>query len=156
MRFRVNRASNANPVLVMGIFFIVGILTCIIAIVIGINQNKLKARCTAEVTAIVIENVEKKDTDDDGGTSITYAPVFSYNYNNRDYMRQSSVSSNPPKYSVGEQTVLMINPDKPEEYYNSDGQFGIVIIAILGIVFVIIGGFGTIPIIILLIKQRKQ
>ena len=66
------------------------------------------------------------------------------------------MSSNPPKYSVGEQTILMINPDKPEEYYNSDGNFGVTILVILGVIFIIIGGIRVVPVIILIINQKKQ
>jgi len=61
-------------------------------------------------TAKVIELIEVSG--DDGNT---YKPVFEYKRGNSTQIFKSSVSSNPPSYSVGEKVKVVYNPREIDE-----------------------------------------
>lgn len=78
----------------------------------------------------------------DDGT--TYSPVYVFSTKDgRNIEGESSSSSNPPSYSVGETLKVYYNPANPEDN-ELDGIFnlwgGAIIMGILGIVFFGIGG----------------
>ncbi|MBO4291686.1 MAG: hypothetical protein J5898_07245 [Lachnospiraceae bacterium] len=75
---------------------------------------KRKKRLTAEVTAECIRINEKNNS---AGSSKTYEGVFRYDYRNRLYRSVGIHSVNPP--SLGEKRMLLINPDQPEEIYDT-------------------------------------
>ena len=91
-----------------GIFMGIGALIIIIGLIVtGIMQDRYDA-CTETTTAIVVENRLKDDT---------YAPVFAYTAEGRDYERISSYSTNPPKYRTGDEVELHYEPGDPENFY---------------------------------------
>ncbi len=98
--------------------------------VVLVGQFGSKARCTVEVQSVVSE-MKEHVSHDKGHSSYTYSPVFFYEYNGQKYKRQSSVASDPPEYSEGQQVTLKINPDDPTEIYVPDENTGWV----LGFVF---------------------
>ena len=81
------------------------------------EQKHLKEVCITEVQSTVIENKKRTVKKKKHKTSIKYTPVFEYDYNGKTYTFKSDLSTNPPRYSVGEKVQIMINPDNPSEVY---------------------------------------
>ena len=64
-----------------------------------------------EVPATVIALTESHSSD--SGT--TYSPVFEYQIDGQTYTYESVNASSPPTHEVGEQTILLVDPDNPQK-----------------------------------------
>ena len=91
-----------------GIFMGIGVLILIIGLIVTTIMQSRYDACTETTTAIVIKNEIRDDT---------YAPVFAYAAEGRDYERVSSYSTNPPKYRTGDEVELHYEPGDPENFY---------------------------------------
>lgn len=139
----------------ISIFFL---LTCIIMMTIGIalfaNSIVKKSRCTETVKAVVVDEVithsERKDGDGMLTVSDYHSPVFSYNFNGREYTVTSKEGSDPPRYQIGDRTVLKIDPSNPEYYYDPSSN----VTFVLGAVFGFLGLVGTAIFLIVLFKKN--
>lgn len=103
-----------------------------------LNSYGDKGSCTEQVTAKVVR-MEKHTSRSSGKhhrTSTTYAPVFEYEYDGRQYTHTSSVASNPPEFSTGEKVTIWVNPNAPDKIYYEPGTSSV----LLSIVFRILGG----------------
>ena len=96
-------------VLFGGIFVLAGIIT-------GISESRKKKRCVDPVMAIVIDNKKHHKSSSNGHRTVTYKPVFQYYYNGMTMTETSNTSSNPPKFRVGDETELLVNPNNPREF----------------------------------------
>ena len=96
------------------------------------SAKKLSQTCTETVSGVVAENVEVYHD-----RRTTYAPVFEYKFGGRVYREQSSFSSNPPKFTEGEEIVIHLNPENPTEYFVEGDNSR----RTLGLVFTILGSF---------------
>ncbi|MBI5945986.1 MAG: DUF3592 domain-containing protein [Chloroflexi bacterium] len=56
--------------------------------------------------------VEMKPSTSDGTT--TYTPIVEFQVNGQTYSFKGGISSNPPKYSVGDRVEVRFDPDNPE------------------------------------------
>lgn len=119
-------------------------------------DNEQKAQCTVEIEAVVEENatvyIKKKSSKPK--TRISYAPVYSYEYNGKPYSIKSNNSSKPPRYDVGEKVEIMINPDNPSQIYEPG-----VVNMIFPIILTAGGAVGIIVIItaiIIIFKKIKK
>lgn len=106
-----------TSVLVLLCLIMFGILFLAVGTGIGMGQKKKKKRCTDPVNATVIENRRRTMHSMEGYTSETFSPVFQYYYNGRDYTTESNHSSNPPAFSVGEETEIFVDPKSPQKIY---------------------------------------
>ncbi len=100
----------------------------------------------------VVDLVRSRSSD-----STTYAPVVTFmNQQGQDIEFVSSVSSNPPSYSIGEKVTVLYRPGEPQNA-KIDGffslWFGVIILGALGSIFFLIGA-GII--ITTLLKGRKE
>lgn len=94
------------------------ICLCLCAMGIGyITMSVSSMKCTEEVNAVVVENVkqEHSHTFEDEEKHDTYAPVFVYKYNEKEYRTKGHIYTYPPEYEVGDEVVIKINPDDPEK-----------------------------------------
>ena len=116
--------------------------------------------CTESVTATVTENIKSEHIDryNNGKlkrTTYTYAPVYSYVYNGREYSVESSNSTKPAKYNVGDTAVIMVNPENPAEIYEP----GFKKLEVTSIIYIIVGVcifLACIADIICLIRVNKR
>ena len=78
---------------------------------------------------------------DDPGT-----PTFEYMYEGETYTHTSSVSSNPPSYSRGEEVGIFINPNDPYDIVVdtfTDRWFVITLLGVMGSIFFGVGFLTT-------------
>lgn len=123
-------------VLFLAPFFLVGLINIIRYIV---RKNK----CTASVTGTVIDIQRHVSNDSDGGTSETLHPVFEYEVDGEFYTKVSSVGFSGCKYKIGQEVVVLYDPDNPEKYLiegdKSTLRFGIIFLIgtiFMGLVFI--------------------
>ena len=120
------------------IILIVAIVFIIVGkVVLGAEESKSE-RCTEVVNATVIDFAESTSTDDDGDETITYTPVFSYEYNNKEYESHMNTYSSDAddKFEYNKDYTIRINPSNPEEIYVEEMA---AVAKLLGTIFKIIG-----------------
>lgn len=118
-------AANKIKLAVILIFFLPFLLISLLIMGIGamtyLDMNKDKKVCTERVTGIVCAIDEDRrmthDSDGDRTESVTYAPVFAYSYNGRDYKITGNAYSSSPDYDEGAQVEIYVDPDDPERIY---------------------------------------
>ena len=111
------------------ILIILTIVTLIGGILFLKHDTKLKKQCIYKTTAIVSDI--KADTSSD---SNTYAPVYSYEYDGREYTAVSRVYSSSLKVHKGDKVEFYLDPDDPQTYYcpkETSGKFFAVILFIV-------------------------
>ena len=95
-------------------------------------DTNLKKKCTYKTTAIVSRIIENSDPDGD-----TYAPVYSYEYNGKEYTAQSRVYSSRLKVRKGDKVEFYLDPNDPQTYYcpkeTSGKSFGVILFIFSGI-----------------------
>jgi len=137
-------AKNYNPARGMGrwignIFFVVGLALLTGAWLITRDTVDL-LNIGVPAQGIVINLVESRDSD-----GSTYAPLVEVTSREHGVFRfKSSLSSNPPSFSVGEKVDVIVDPDdKDRVIINSFGQkwFMPAIFTFIGSVFSLIGLF---------------
>ena len=127
---------------IIGIFLLFAVIFGSVGILVGSSQKKKRACCTQTVDAVVTENVRASSgvRTSNHRHHRTYAPVFEYEFEGRQFRVKSMYSSYPPRFSEGEHTKLMIDPDDPEKIYMSGGAASIITIVFtaLGVLFLLI------------------
>jgi hypothetical protein len=84
----------------------------IIAFALGFKSEIFLHRCLT-TSGIVTANTPIQSTDE-SGTTITFAPVFTYRASDgRAYAVTASSSSNPPSYAMGQQVRVLYEADDP-------------------------------------------
>lgn len=134
--------NEASRELMSVVFF--GLLFAAIGVLMAVAHSQKKKRCIDPVMAVVIENKRRSKRGSNGHRTVSYAPVFQYYYNGMTMTETSSTSSNPPKFRVGEEAELLINPNKPSEFIavkDNTAAFISVLFALIGIVITIAGIF---------------
>jgi hypothetical protein len=128
----------------------IGLAMLVGAAVLVLNTRKFIATA-ARGPGKVVELREVRDTDDG---SITYKPVVTFTSpGGTSVTFESSFSSRPPAYSVGETVDVLFAPDDPSDArINGFGSlwFGPLILSILGAVFAAVGGG------IILFRRRSE
>lgn len=113
-------------------------LFCMIFLGVGIFvlslENKDKKECTIPVTSTVVDLVSSS-----GSSGRTYAPVYEYEFEGRQYRVQSNNYSSPCPFSVGETVRIYVEPNDPEHIYSPKDKTG----KIVAYVFIGIGAVGT-------------
>lgn len=119
-----------------------------------LNSYGNKSKCTEQVTAKVVKMVEHRSsgTGRHKTNSTTYAPVFKYEYDGKEYSYISTVATNPPEFSAGERVTIWVNPNAPNKIYYKPGFTSVM----LSVLFRIIGGALSIGGVVLLIKRKPK
>lgn len=128
------RPARGSPPLVLGlIFFVIG--SVLAAIGVGVGQSNWSFASTAhETDGTVIRMVASGKR----GSS----PVVRYEVDGKSFELQSSVSSSPPVYSVGDKVKVLYHPDEPHKgtiHSFLDQWFVPTLLAGLGSLFAVIG-----------------
>lgn len=151
--------SGSGCVIALLLVFVLGSLTLVPLVFLGVGcffsheMKKVKDVCTISVTAVVEENVMVTNTrrstrSHSHRTSRSYAPVYKFEYNGKKYRVQSSSSSKPAKYDVGEKVEIMINSDDPTQIYEPDNTAG----EKFAFIITIVGAVGSVIMVIIFIS----
>ncbi|MDE5861415.1 MAG: DUF3592 domain-containing protein [Ruminococcus sp.] len=137
--------KTGNPKIIGIVFVICSVIFILIGMKTHYDFKGLEKRCTESVTAEVVENIVVKSrtkSKHSSNISITYKPVFDFDYNGTSYRVESNVSSKPALFEVGEKTEIKVNPEVPEEIYvpaDKTAKYIGIIFATAGTVFLIAG-----------------
>lgn len=113
MRARAQTHVNSKMPRMVGMIFMgFGI---IMLAVVGyiIKSNYEFSRRAIPVMGKVIGFNNHESSDDDGGSTTMYTPIFEYNYNAQTYTYTSSASSSSPTFDIGENVEILVDPDSP-------------------------------------------
>lgn len=138
--------KTARLILTITLLTISVVFIAVGTIIFKVNKSQ-QDKCTEKVTAKVIDLLEQTSSHSHKGRrriSISYRPVFEYIYNDKKYVTESNVSSNPPEYEIGDTVNLMIDPDEPRKIYDPDSK----LLRLMGFIF---GGVGILMLIIYII-----
>ena len=91
------------------------------------NSQMTGEKCTYPVQATVCRVESELVTVSGHGRQrsysyTSYSPVYAFAYNGVSYEVKSFFGDSTPKYAVGAQVDLLINPDNPTEVYNKEDQ----------------------------------
>lgn len=144
MRRKVVVTSAKARMALWAIFVVFGAILALVALMLLLGRGNDKKRCTQPVTAVVVDN-ETRRSKTMKNHSFTYAPVFEYEYRGQTYRHESSISTNPPRFQVGQRVELMIDPDNPATVYDKSGvaDAACFIVLAASAVFMFIGFFGV-------------
>ncbi|MBQ7766445.1 MAG: hypothetical protein IJ397_06365 [Lachnospiraceae bacterium] len=106
----MDMVEKSIPYLILGVFFIVGMILVIVAFRIAVGQ---KNRCTEPVVATCVEVLEKYSVE--GGQLL--CPVYEINYGMNKIQICNNVYMSDRDVCVGDCKDLYINPDNPQEFY---------------------------------------
>lgn len=125
------------PYILMSLFLIVGIILVIVAVSKYFGRKK---RCSYMVTA---KCVELRETANDG--HMLACPVYEIYYEGRIIKLCDDVYSNNLDVKVGDEKEIMINPDKPTEYFAPEEMAASsIIIGGIGIAIVLVMIFALV------------
>ncbi len=88
-----------------------------VGIIIPVERSHRKKRCTQTVSAVTVNFEKHYHTDDEGRTTVTYAPIFDFEYQNVPYHVVSPGSAGKAPV-IGTFQKLFINPLNPMEVYD--------------------------------------
>lgn len=133
-----NSSNKSLKIILTLIFTIVSIIMIAVGIITlrvkKVSQNK----CTEKVSAKVVDLTTRSSSSRRNGRhhyNTTYAPVFEYYYDNQKYVIQSSISSDPPEYTIGQTVELKINPNNPKKFYDPNSKT----LSMIGYIFIGVG-----------------
>lgn len=143
MRRQITVSSARARMALWAIFMVAGAIAAAVAFLLLLGRGADKKRCTEPVAAVVVdyETVVSKSKE----FRSTYAPVFEYEYRGQTYRHKSSISTNPPRFQIGQRVELMIDPNNPATAYDKSGAADaacVIVIAASGI-FLFLGIFGV-------------
>ncbi|MBQ8728077.1 MAG: hypothetical protein IJY83_06290 [Oscillospiraceae bacterium] len=125
------------PYILMTIFLIVGIILVIVAVSKYFGRKK---RCSYMVTA---KCIELREMANDG--HMLACPVYEIYYDGRTIKLCDDVYSNNLDVRVGDEKEIMINPDKPTEYFAPEEMAASsIIIGGIGIAIVLVMIFALV------------
>lgn len=128
--------SAAGVTNIIGIvFFLVGVLLVIVSTVIFVGNKQFEAN--SEKTMAVITEIDTYRTRSNGETETRHDVFIEYEVDGKTYNRELNNYSS--SMYEGKEIEVMYNPDNPADARADDG-FAWVILAIMGLVFGVIGG----------------
>jgi hypothetical protein len=135
-------SSSVNVGRLVGtIFMFIGVILLGIAVWIYSNNNQFEKRAERVMGKVSgYDNYESSN--DDGGSTTMYTPIFEYSFNGKDYLKPGSVSSSSPDFEIGEPVEILVDPLNPEEILIesfSQKWLGIIILLVLGTIFTGVG-----------------
>lgn len=107
-----------------------------------IYSNMRFEKRAMHVRGKVIDLSSYESSDDDGGSTTMYTPVFEYAFNGQTYQHTSSTSSSSPAFEIGEEVEVLVDPQHPEDILVNSFWEKWFLPLILGIMGVMFGGMG--------------
>ena len=124
--------------MIAGIFLFIGAAFALVPIIMNKHRKKKAAQCDCETTATVAAYACYG-----GSSDCTYAPIYSYWVNEKEYKKTSKYSFSGQKFSVGDKVALRYNSSNPDIFFVDAEQFIIkflsVIFGIISAVMILIG-----------------
>jgi hypothetical protein len=135
-------SSSVNVGRLVGtIFMFIGVILLGIAVWIYSNNKQFEKRAERVMGKVSgYDNYESSN--DDGGSTTMYTPIFEYSFNGKEYLKPGSVSSSSPDFEIGEPVEILVDPLNPEEILIesfSQKWLGIIILLVLGTIFTGVG-----------------
>jgi hypothetical protein len=123
------------------IFPLIGIGLLVGAVYAFISAQQFKASALSTIGTVVDYN-EHYSRNDNGSSTLMFAPVISYEVDGREYRQTSSVSSSHREYKLGQRIKLLYPADKPEAMQIDNPMHVYMVPGILtfmGVIFCIVG-----------------
>jgi hypothetical protein len=127
--------------LVGSVFLGVGIILLSVAGYLIISNNKFEQRAI-HTKGKVIDYRNYQSSNDNGGSTTMYTPVFEYAFSGKSYQHASSTSSSSPEYEIGEEVDVLVDPKNPKEILINtfwEKWFVVVLLGIMGTIFTGVG-----------------
>lgn len=134
---------------ICGWFSLVGVILLVGFTGALIGEINLRMDCTEITDGTVAQMIRVEDED-----SVTWKPVFRYDVDGRIYEQESSVSSSPPRYKVGQAIIIRYDPADPNRYV-ADGDY-ISLIALGAVVIMCLGFTAVLPVAMIISKRRQS
>lgn len=119
-----------------------------------IGEITLRMDCTEITDGVVTQMIRIEDEDDDEDSGPTWAPVFRYGVDGRIYEQQSSTSSYPPKYKVGQAVTIRYDPADPKRYVADGDHTALVLYGALTVLF--LGFTAALPVAMITSKRQQS
>ena len=130
--------ESVIPFLLICAFVIAGIVMVIFPIK---HKKELERKCTLAVEATI---VDYRSTRGEHGN--LYAPVYSFNLNNKEYKVSTNVYSNIGLKEIGTIVDIKVNPENPEEFLY--GANSMTMVVIMGALFLLV----SVPVLIYILN----
>lgn len=134
---------NKNAIFLMPLgFFLIGIIFVLISFGMKDSRQKTEKLCTVPVVAITTNIIEKTSYSSmDRTRTSSWFPVYKYTYNDKTYEVQYNVGGNKSNYHIGDKQTIMVNPENPQQFYNANDQFKLImdIFSVIGSILGIVG-----------------
>jgi hypothetical protein len=127
--------------LVGSIFMGVGIIMLSVIAYLIVSNNKFEQRAV-RTKGKVIDYKNYQSSNDNGGSTTMYTPVFEYEFNGQSYQHTSSTSSSSPEYEIGEEVEVLVDPKRPAEILINtfwEKWFVVVLLGFMGTIFTGVG-----------------
>lgn len=120
---------NKNIVYLVSLCFLfIGIVFIVISLGMRTARRKAEELCTVSVPAIIVSIVEESSYSSmDHTKTRSWYPVYEYAYKDELYKIKSNIGGLQSDYKIGTKTTLLINPNKPAQFYNADDKFWILV-----------------------------
>lgn len=120
---------NKNIVYLVSLgFLFIGIVFIVISLGMRTARRKAEELCTVSVSAIIVSVVEESSYSSmDHTKTRSWYPVYEYAYKDELYKIKSNIGGLQSDYKIGTKITLLINPDKPTQFYNTDDKFDILV-----------------------------
>ena len=134
-------------------FSLIGAILLVVFAEALIGEIALRMDCT-EITDGVVTQMIRVESKDEDSNSITWAPVFRYGVDGRIYEQQSSTSSSPPQYKVGQAVTIRYDPADPNRYVVDGDHSALVLYGALTVAF--LGFMAALPVAMITSKRRQS
>ncbi len=124
---------------VFGLFIVIGV-GLIMSVVLDLKK---KARCS-DVISVTCVHVDEKFMSNNGRHTRVYCPTWEAFYAGRKRTYVNDEQYVGKKYAVGTISEIHVNPENPDEYYDSANTYKNKIVAVLGFCFVIVPVWGLV------------
>ena len=135
--------TDQQTILIIAVpFILMGVIFALVPIIMNKSRKNKALKCDRETMATIVEYIRYH-----GDEHYTYAPVYSYWANDKEYQKTSTYSFSRRKHSVGDKVALRYNSENPDIIFVEEEQYVVkivsVIFGIISVVMLIVGiGLG--------------